>query len=698
VEDEFGMRNVFVICEKGNAAKRLAEALSDGGGFKEISKGGHRAFEVLKGDERIVICHASGHLYEVGPARGRRGLDYPLLDFRWRSKSEAGRGSGRFGGILSAISELSKGADVFVNACDYDLEGELIGYMILKYACGGAEAKAKRMKFSTLTHSELRRAYENPLPGLNFELAEAARCRHEVDWIYGINLSRALINSVRRASGRYETLSIGRVQGPTLRFVVERELELATFVPRPYWSIEARVRIGGALLSAEYERAAISRKGDADEVVRAASGKRGIVERIDARVSEIPPPPPFNLPDLQAEAYRHFALTPKQSLSILERLYLEALISYPRTSSQKLRGVDCASIIKALSRIPEYGAHCSELLASGEPRPNEGDKEDPAHPAIHPTGNPPTGALDKRSRAIFDLVVRRFLATFGRPAIRVLETASITCGGHGFRVSGAKCLDAGWMGLYSPYADPGERPLPPIREGEEVAFERVEAIPRFTKPKPRFNPSSLLKAMEEEGIGTKATRADIIDILFRRGYVVGNRISATPLGMKVVEALSEYCPGILDPKFTRELEASMEAIARGEARREEVLASAIESLRPILSELRSKEGEIGEELSRAIGEARSRLSRLSAPCPICGSPLLILRSKRTGKRFIGCSGGFGKGCKFALPLPQRGGLSPMDRACKDCGFQLIRVKPARGRAFVICPKCFAERRRAGARG
>ena len=686
------MKNVFIICEKRSAAKRLAEALSDGGGPREIAKHGHRAFEVLRGDERIVIGYALGHLYEVGPARGRGGWDYPIFDFAWRPKFEVDRGSKGLRGLILAISELSKGADEFVNACDYDLEGSLIGYMVLKHVCGGAEAKAKRMKFSTLTSEELRRAYDSPLPKLDFELVEAARCRHEVDWIYGINLSRALINSVR-SSGRYETLSTGRVQGPTLKFVVEREREISTFVPRPYWSIESRVEIGGELLDAEYERDAISRKDEAEAIAERVSGERGVVEGIEARLSEVEPPAPFNLSDLQAAAYRHFALAPKQSLSILERLYLDALISYPRTSSQRLpRGMAYESIIRSLSKLPEYGAPCSRLLALGELKPREGDKVDPAHPAIYPTGNLPEGALDGRSKALFDLIVKRFLATFGKPALRRSEKATLTCGGHRFYIRGSRYLERGWMEFYSPYAGLEGVGLPPIREGQEVLFREAKAIPRFTKPKPRFNPSSLLKAMEEEGIGTKATRADIIDILFRRGYIAGERISATPLGMKIAETLSKYCPKVLDVEFTRELEASMEAIARGEASREGSLLAAVDFLKPILSELKLGERGIGEELSLSIGEMRARLSRLSVPCPSCGSPLSIVKSRRTGKRFIGCSGMWAGRCKFALPLPQRGRLSLLDKLCKRCGFQLIRVKPKGRRPFIVCSRCFAEGR------
>ena len=142
---------------------------------------------------------------------------------------------------LETIGKLAKNADAFVDACDYDVEGSIIGYSILKYACGGKEAEAKRMKYSTLTREELEQSYANALPSLDFSLIEAGLARHEVDWLYGVNLSRALTLAAKKHSGRYTTLSTGRVQGPTLKFLAMRERSIRSFVPTPYWTVTATV-------------------------------------------------------------------------------------------------------------------------------------------------------------------------------------------------------------------------------------------------------------------------------------------------------------------------------------------------------------------------------------------------------------------------------------------------------------------------
>jgi DNA topoisomerase-1 len=208
-----------------------------------------------------------------------------------------------------------------MNACDFDVEGSLIGYTVLKYACEGADKKAQRMKFSTLTGRELREAYAKPLPRLDFELAFAGMCRHEVDWLYGINLSRALTQSALKASKRYSTLSTGRVQGPTLRFLVEREREIENFLPIPFWTLRTILDIDGKRVHAEYEIERFDIKSQAESVLNECAGKRGIVESLESRIYRVSPPTPFDLSTLQSEAYRHIGLAPalpsgSQSVSI----------------------------------------------------------------------------------------------------------------------------------------------------------------------------------------------------------------------------------------------------------------------------------------------------------------------------------------------------------------------------------------------
>ena len=175
---------------------------------------------------------------------------------------------------MRAIEELGREADHFINACDFDIEGSIIGYMILKYACQ-AEEKAGRMKYSTLTKTDLNNAYLNVSSHLDHDIVKAGMCRHEIDWLYGINLSRALTESTRKHSQRYTTISTGRVQGPTLNFIVEREIEVNNFKPTPYWTIEATVDVNGTLVKAEYSKKTLETEIEANHIVENVKGKSG---------------------------------------------------------------------------------------------------------------------------------------------------------------------------------------------------------------------------------------------------------------------------------------------------------------------------------------------------------------------------------------------------------------------------------------
>jgi len=237
------LRNyTLIITEKPDAASRIASALdAEGKASKNVENG--VPYYVAKRSGDIVVVPALGHLYTVaGKKRGERG--YPVFDFRWVPRYLAERGAARIRTWLKVISKLAENADKFIDACDYDIEGSIIGYSILKHACGGKENAAQRMKYSTLTKEELEKSYAEPLSSLDFALIEAGLTRHEVDWLYGINLSRALTTAAKNYSGRYATLSTGRVQGPTLKFLETRERSIKCFVPTTYWSIKAKGKVG----------------------------------------------------------------------------------------------------------------------------------------------------------------------------------------------------------------------------------------------------------------------------------------------------------------------------------------------------------------------------------------------------------------------------------------------------------------------
>ncbi|MGB9713647.1 MAG: DNA topoisomerase I [Candidatus Bathyarchaeales archaeon] len=678
----------LIITEKPDAAQRIASALDAKGKTSKKEENGV-PYYVARRDREIVVVPAIGHLYTVTGERSERNY-YPVFNFKWVPRYVAERGAKQIRTWLETISKLAKDADMFIDACDYDIEGSIIGYCILKYACGNKESISKRMKYSTLTKEELEKSYAELLPHLDFALIEAGRTRHEVDWLYGVNLSRALTIAARDWSGKYATLSTGRVQGPTLRFLIAREKAIRSFVPTPYWEIKAEIEIDETTFEAEYEKDIIETKKEANTILSECKGKNGEVEKIEVKQFQQLPPTPFDLGTLQSEAYSLFGYTPMRTSDIAQRLYLDALISYPRTSSQKLPpSINYEEILKNLGKAPQYKKLTAELLTKPELKPKEGKKEDPAHPAIYPTGNLPERVLSDQERNLWDLVVRRFMAVFEEPAIRQSMKVHINVDGHRFYLRGRRILKEGWMRFYGPYVRSEEVLLPPITEGQEVNIKKVILEDKFTKPPPRYNPGSLLKRMEEEEIGTKATRADIIQTLYDRKYIRDERIVVTDLGFEVMEVLKQYCPTVVSVKLTKELEERMNKIQLNNEKRENILVDAVEILKPAMEELKEKEKIIGEQLSNAIKRARLE-ERTVGVCPICNSgKLMILYSRKTGKRFIGCTNYFKKLCSASFPLPQRGTVRPLGKNCRGCGWPTVQVRIKGRRPWNLCfnPKC-----------
>lgn len=671
--------HVLVICEKPDAARRIAGALSDK--YKKRVVGGVPVYRLKWRGEDYVIFPSLGHLYGVFDPSFERRV-YPVLDIEWMPLN------GRKGvkERIELVEELSKGAKCFVNACDFDIEGETIGYNLLKYACGSGHESYLRAKFSTLTKGELREAFSNLKEGLGKGMALAGRTRHVIDFLYGINLSRALSEAYYRAKGKYKVFSTGRVQGPTLGFLVEREEEIRSFVPMPYWKARAYVEGDKGSLWLDYSKAKIGKIDEAKRLKELKGGK-GKVSGVRKAISRVRPPTPFNTGDLQKEAYRVFGMNPSRTLRVAERLYLRALISYPRTSSQKLpKSIGYRGIIERLSRIEGY-EEAKELL-KGELKPRKGRMEDPAHPAIYPTGEEPKG-LTAQERRIYDLVVRRFLSCFCAPAVRERLSIHVDISSFTFRTSGSRTLELGWLGYYK-FIRLAEAELPDLREGDGLIVKKVVVEEKFERPPARYNHASLLSLMEEKGIGTKATRADIIRTLIDRGYVLEKGMKVTDIGFEVYEVMRKYMPTILSVEMTRGVEEELGGIESGERDWREVIVDATERLLPALESIKSKEKEVGLVVTEAY--SRSRLSKLAlGPCPVCKTGTLIIVKTKKG-RFAGCTNYYKTGCRATAPLPRRGTIEPVG-TCELCGWPVIRVRIGRWvKEFCINPKC--ERNRA----
>jgi DNA topoisomerase-1 len=682
------MGYTLIITEKPDAAMRIAQAL-------DIKRQPTRneinrvPYYTANRDKRIVVAPAIGHLYTVATTeKGRRS--YPILSFQWQPRYLVEHNARSTRQWIENFTKLAQNADTFVDACDYDVEGSLIGYTILKYACDNKEAIAKRMKYSTLTAKELEKAYENLLPHLDFGLIEAGRTRHEVDWLFGINLTRALTTALGNHSSQYKTLSTGRVQGPTLKFLGLREKSIRSFVPTPYWTIRAKVEIDGQTFEVEYQKEKIETKLEANAILRACEGKDGSVEKISIKRFQQAPPPPFDLAALQNEAYNVFGYTPKQTLDLAQRLYVDALISYPRTCSQRLPStIDYEMILRSLRMISEYRKLTSELLTRDRLTAKQGTKEDPAHPAIYPTGEKPSTTLSSMEKRVFDLIVRRFMAVFAEPATKESIKLVLVIGASHFYLRGTRLLKEGWSRFYGSYARLEDVVLPTVTKGQLAHFKKIWLDNEFTKPPPRYNPRSLLNRMEQARIGTESTRADIIQTMYNREYVKDERMKVTNLGLEILEILERYCPAVASTKLTREMEETMGRIRVNSEIRESVLAQTVETLKPIMRNLRENESAIGQLLSEVLRNSRLE-ERIIGPCPTCRTgQLVILRSRKSGKRFVGCTNYFNGSCNTSFPLPQRGSLRPSGRICHACGWPTVQVIAKGTRSWVACfnPQC-----------
>ena len=672
-----------------------------------------------KRGRHFVICYALGHLYELIDVMGNRSI-YPVFDVRWMpilkqsSKTRSSIVSTKIEKIIKTISILSQHATSFIHACDYDQEGEVIGYNILEYACNGKYKKSLRAKFSALTDDEIGGSFDNLLKS-NKRLADAGRSRHMIDFIYGVNLSRALTQSFKAGSDnkRYYNLSIGRVQGPTLAFVVDREMEIRSHVPVPYWTLAAEFKKNGQSVKAYYYPQRINSLSKANLIVHACRNQDGNVAEVKTQDIALKAPNPFNLGDLQKEAYRTLKFTPSNTLAIAEKLYLSALISYPRTSSQKLpSSINFKKIISELSKIDSpfavfadnskgsetnggsYADMAIKLLSQNSLSPNEGNKTDPAHPAIYPTGERPKGKLENAQLKLFDLIVKRFFATFGEPALnRQTVLKIIVKDNHVFKAKGKKLLHEGWMYFYKPYVNTSmtetSTALPVLYKNDILKCIEMILTEKSTQPPFRFNESSLLEEMEKEKIGTKSTRSEIINTLFRRNYIINSistfknedtndvvsrtGIEPTDLGFKIIQSLRKYVPNIVSTDLTRSMEEQIEEIELGKAKSEFVVDFAKDKLNEAIVFFKQNQKDIGVQISDAVITTGNSQQVILGSCPICNrGNLIVKRSNKTKKRFVGCSEYSSIKCNATSPLPQKGAIKSTGKTCTECGWPLIK--------------------------
>lgn len=691
--------SLLIIAEKPDVAERIANAL--GNAIKR--KDGKVSYFEINNDIKIYVCSAVGHLY--GLSQKTKDWDYPIFDIEWKEAYKIDKEADYTEAYIKTIENLAKilkteKDPIFINSCDYDIEGEIIGFNAIKFACNVDPFKenVKRMKFSTLTKQAILKAYKN-LEDTNKGMVYAGMTRHILDWFWGINLSKALSIALYKVLHKFQTMSIGRVQGPTLKILSDREREIKNFVPKKYWEISLVLLKDNVKFLAQHKEGKIFEKEKAlniKEKCKIGKDASTVIE-IKKRRTKISPPSAFDLTELQTEAYSKLKIDPRKTMELAQDLYTSGIISYPRTASNQLIDpIDYyIDIIIKLSNSANYNKECQILLEKNKKQglhPNNGKKVDPAHPAIHPTGE--DRELEKFShehKILYDLIVRRFLATFGDNAIREIITATIDDNDEVFIAKGATTIEQGWAKIYK-YAKFEEEELPTLEKGEKIYVEKVNLEEKETQPPKRYNISSIIAELERRNLGTKATRAIIVDTLFKRNYIrtKDKAIEVTPYGMSVIDTLQKYCPDIIDENLTRKFEEAIENIQNLKIKSENVIEEAKATLIQISNKFKKEEFAIGKALLVGMkeNEDNEKNSKILFKCLKCNGNM-ILRKGPYGN-FAGCSNY--PNCKFTVKLPS--GNLKISGECKYCNAKKILVYINK-KKVSICPnpECSSKKRK-----
>ncbi|MCU4802485.1 DNA topoisomerase I [Halobacteria archaeon HArc-gm2] len=670
----------LIVSEKYNAAERIAGILSKDSATRETVSG--------------VTVFKWGGTYCMGLAGHVVKVDFPDEYNDWGSVSPASlvdveitkRASKP--DIVSALNTLASEADRVIIATDYDREGELIGkeaYDLVRAV--NDTAPVDRVRFSSLTGPEVRNAFEDP-DEIDFDLAAAGEARQRIDLRWGASLTRFLtLASNQRGDG---FISVGRVQTPTLKLLVDREREIEDFDPDDYWEIYADLgqTLDGDSFEAQYfflndqenEAERLWDEETANAVYRDVDdASEATVETVDESTRNDNPPIPFNTTEF-IKAANAIGYDAKPAMNVAEDLYDDGYVTYPRTDNTVYPDdLDPRELLETLSEASPFEADAEALLDQESISPTAGETETTDHPPIHPTEDvPKKKALKGREWEIYELIVRRFFATLADAATWRKLRVDVDVEGHSLKANGSRLVDPGYHAVY-PYYDTGETTIPAVAEGDALQIVESRLDEKQTRPPNRYGQSQLVEKMESLGLGTKSTRHNTIEKLYDRDYVTGNPPEPTDLARKVVSATEEYGAHVASAEMTAQLEADMTAIADGGTTLDDVTGSSREMLEDVFDDLQRARDEIGELLRAEIDESDS-----VGDCPECGEPLLP-RQANSGSRFVGCNGY--PDCEFTLPLPNKGRPHILDELCDDHGLHHVKMI-AGSKTFVFgCPRC-----------
>lgn len=705
----------LIISEKPSMGRAIAAALGIQGKGRSFIQGGD-----------VIVTWCVGHLVQaIGPEGYDPGLKSWRLDtvpffpdsFVY-SPIEATRDQ------YEVVAQLMTRGDVteVVNATDAGREGELIFDLV--YRLSGCAKPVLRFWTSSLTDNAIREAYGRMKPGEDYcGLRDAARSRQEADWLVGINCTRAQTLLMRRSGGE-GVYSIGRVQTPTLALMVNRELEIIDFVPKDFWTLWAMFQAEGGAYRGKWFRKSegkdqerFEKEEEARALASTLSGLPGKVSSVTSRTEKRKPELLYDLTALQKEANKRFGFTAEHTLETTQSLYEAKLISYPRTNSRYLTQADAekaAGWIKAIAQglLTELKPFVDELRKRWPVKLDKrfvNDKEVEDHSALVPTENPAHN-LQGDQLKIYELIARRFLAAHFPERIEARTVIVTTIGKETFKTTGMVVKELGWSAVDPPHgrlkkekakADGGEDDspeededsglLPPVSKND--AAEVKELLPKAgkTSPPKRMTEADLLGAMQSAGkelddeelkgamkdcgLGTPATRANMIETLLKRGFVERKRsiLQPTTKGIELIRSIR--AESLKSPQMTGEWEARLERIRRGDAGRDEFM----KGIRAFVTEL------VEQIKQQAPKGSRRVFGPAVGICPKCGSSMHL--NDWEGRYYVKCAASSGTECKASFDSDAEG--KPL-AACQFCQGP-VRTTRNGGRVCSRCDKWQTEK-------
>ncbi|WP_286034722.1 type I DNA topoisomerase [Megamonas hypermegale] len=642
-----------------------------------------KTIEKYLGNKKYTVMASMGHLRDL--PKSQFGIDVEH-DFTPKYINIRGKGD-----LIKALKKEAKKSEKVYLASDPDREGEAIAWH-LAYILGIDEHEKCRIVFNEITKPAIQEAVKNP-KAINIDRVDAQQARRMLDRIVGYKLSPLLWKKIRKG------LSAGRVQSVTVKMICDREKEIQKFKSEEYWTVDfkfkkkPRSNMFAAeliaiddkklMISAKKEDIKIASKTEADDICLDIENVDFKVVEIKKRQRQRKAPAPFTTSSLQQDAARKLGFTSRKTMMVAQQLYEgislgrkgpTGLITYMRTDSTRISDI---ALNEARTFIEEnFG---KEYLPE---KPNiyvAGKASQDAHEAVRPTNIKLTPAsveqyLTKEQLKLYKLIWQRFLGSQMLPANYDMMSVTMQGGKYTAKATGSKMKFAGFTAVYNDSDNKKEKDviLPDLAEGDELSIQKIEPMQHFTEPPARYNDASLVKTLEEKGIGRPSTYAPIIETILARGYVVRSdkKFEPTDLGFVVVDLLEKYFKEIVDEKFTADLEYKLDEIAVGKIEKNTLLR---EFYVPFEKTLEHAEEEIGEvEVPDEVSDVQ---------CELCGR-MMVVKQGRYGK-FLACPG-FPE-CRNTKPIIKDTGVK-----CPKCGGKIIERRTRRGIVFYGCenyPKC-----------